>query len=55
MKDLLFFTVIDGHMGAQVCDLLEVAANACMAWAIGNDPKAAAGDEEAIKQALSDA
>lgn len=54
-KDLLFFTVIDGHGGAQVCDLLEVAANACIGWAIGNSPEAMAGDETAMVKALNDA
>lgn len=54
-KDLLFFTVIDGHLGAEACDLLEVAANACLAWTIGNDSKALGGDEQAMKEALSDA
>lgn len=54
-KDLLFFTIIDGHGGAQICDLMEVAANACIGWAIANCPGAVKGEEGAMKKALSDA
>lgn len=51
--DILMLSMFDGHVGAHVADIMQKTLHACIAWAIANDPQAAAGEKEAILRIMS--
>jgi hypothetical protein len=52
--EVVMFTMLDGHSGTGMVDLMQKSLHACIAWAIANDADAAKGDKEAILRVLGD-
>lgn len=53
--EAVFVSIIDGHSGHHVADLVERALHACIAWAMARDAAAIRGDDEAVMRAMRDA